>query len=85
MTPPDGVSVSEDVRQDLEEARARRSAFNFEMVHVPVGSVLTFTRNPNVTATVTDKRGVAFKGEPTSLSEAARCALAEMGLNWTAI
>ncbi len=56
----DDASLSEEVRHDLEEARARRSAFNFTMVNVPVGATLTFTRDPGITATVADTKRVQF-------------------------
>lgn len=85
VTPSGEVAVSEDVRHDLEEARARRAAFNFEMVQVPVGAKLTFTRDDKVTATVADNRRVTFNGALTSLSEAAQSALAAQGLNWSAV
>ena len=85
VTPREEVAVDEDVRHDLEEARARRAVFNFDMVQVPVGAVLTFTRDSAVTATVTDARHVTFKATVTSLSEAARQALADKGLNWSAV
>jgi len=70
------ASIGGDVRYDLELARARRATFNFEMVRIPVGSVLAFSRDPQVTATVADARRVMFEGTVTSLSEAAACACA---------
>jgi hypothetical protein len=83
VTPRGDVEVSEEVRHDLEEARARRAVFNFDMLQIPVSSVLTFTRDPNVTVTVADNRHVTFKGEVTSLSEAARRVFADMGVKWS--
>ena len=85
VTPREDVPVSEEVRHDLEEARARRANFNFDMVQIPVGAVLTFTRDDKVTATVANNRRVTFNGAITSLSEAARLALAAQGLNWSAV
>jgi len=85
LTPRGAIAVSEEVRHDLEEARARRSAFNFTMVDVPVGAILTFTRDPNVTATVADAKRVQFNGQLTSLSEAARLAFVQKGFNWSAV
>jgi T5orf172 domain-containing protein len=82
VTPRADVAVSEEVRHDLEEAHARRAAFNFEMVQIPVGATLTFTRDPNVTATVVDNRRVTFNGANRSLSDAALLALRAQGLNW---
>jgi hypothetical protein len=85
VTPRGDVPVSEDVRHDLEDARARRAVFNFDMVKIPVGAVLSFSRDPHVTATVADARHVTFDDGLTSLSEAARLALARQGLNWSAV
>jgi T5orf172 domain len=85
VTPREDVAISEEVRHDLQEARVRRANFNFEMVQIPVGAVLTFTRDPNVSATVADSRHVIFDGTTTSLSEAARFALAAQGLHWSAV
>ena len=79
VTPRGDIAVSEEVRHDLEEARARRAVFNFGMVNIPAGAVLTFSRDPSVTATVADARHVTFDGAVTSLSEAARLALASGG------
>lgn len=80
-----GEAVSEEVKHDLQEARERRARFNFTMVNIPTGAVLRFTRDENITATVTDARHVSFNGQITSLSEAARQALTTKGFNWVAV
>lgn len=80
-----GEAASEEVQHDLQEARERRSRFNFTMVNIPIGAVLRFTRDESITATVTDARHVSFHGQTTSLSEAARQALITQGLNWSAV
>lgn len=85
VTPRGDVAVSEEVRHDLEQARARRAAFNFSMVEVPVGSTLSFTRDATVAAIVADTKNVTFNEQLTSLSEAARLAFAEKGLFWSAV
>ena len=86
VTPREDVqSLSEEARHDLEEARARRSAFNFTMVDVPIGATLTFTRDPAITATVADSKRVEFNGQLASLSEAARLAFAQKGIHWSAV
>lgn len=78
-------TLSEDIRQDLEEARARRAAFNFTMVEVPIGAMLQFARDAAITATVVDAKRVQFSGQAMSLSEAARLALAQKGMSWSAV
>ena len=78
-------TASEEVQHDLQEARERRSRFNFTMVDIPIGAVLRFTRDESLTATVTDARHVTFNGQVTSLSEAARQALITKGLQWAAV
>jgi len=80
----DYVETEEDQRA-LDAARQRRSAFNFEMVNIPVGAVLNFTRDDAVTCTVVDKRRVNFNGQVVSLSLAAQQALANTGINWKAV
>jgi hypothetical protein len=85
VTPRGDLAVAEPVRLDLEEARARRSAFNFSMVNVPEGSVLTFTRDPEIKAIVEDAKRVRFNRELTSLSEAARLAFLQKGFAWKAV
>jgi hypothetical protein len=78
-SPDAGVESKEDAVA-IEEARERRSAFNFKMVHIPAGADLTFTRDENVTCKVAgDLKHVEFKGETMSLSKAAQIAL---GSKW---
>jgi heptaprenylglyceryl phosphate synthase len=45
------------------------------MVKIPVGSILTFTRNPEVTCKVINDTQIEYAGEVRSLSEAAKLAL----------
>jgi hypothetical protein len=78
-------AANSDVAQDLQEVRERRARFNFNMVGIPVGAVLTFTRDSSVTAIVVDASHVTFNGQVTSLSEAARLALLAKGLSWSAV
>jgi hypothetical protein len=85
VTPRGDLAVSDPVRLDLEEARARRSAFNFSMVGVPEGSVLSFTRDADIKAIVEDAKRVRFDGQLTSLSEAARLAFLQKGFVWKAV
>jgi hypothetical protein len=70
-----GVESNEDAAA-LEEARERRSAFNFKMVGIQPGAVLVFTRDEDITCRVTeDFKHVEFKDKIMSLSKAAQEAL----------
>ena len=80
----DYVETDEDQRA-LDEARERRANFNFEMVDIPVGAILNFTRDQSITCIVADRRHVDFEGEATSISVAAQKALGKIGVNWKAV
>lgn len=80
----DVVQDSED-QIALNEARRGRAGFNFEMVEIPVGAVLTFTKDPAITCTVVGPGKVLFEGEETSLSTAALKVVRRLGYNWPTI
>lgn len=67
----DYVESSED-QQALNDARARRSAFNFKMVDIAIGAELIYVNDENIKAKVIDNRQIEFNGEITSLSAAAQ-------------
>jgi len=67
----DFVETKED-QEALHQARARRSAFKFSMVDIPVGSELIFSRDENKKAKVIDDHSVEYNGEVTSLSTSAQ-------------
>lgn len=85
------VTPNQDYVEDKEDqialnhAKERRNAFNFAMVDIPVGAVLTFSRNLDVTCRVLDKRNVEFEGEKVSLSASALKLLQDMGYNWKTV
>ncbi|MDE2212997.1 MAG: GIY-YIG nuclease family protein [Patescibacteria group bacterium] len=74
-----GIESKEDAAA-IKEARERRAAFNFKMVDISPGAILTFTRDENVTCRVApDFKHVEFQDETMSLSRAAQIAL---GSKW---
>ena len=85
VTPRDDIVEDADDQAALNEARARRPPYSFHLVDIPVGSVLHFTRDPEITATVTGNRRIEFEGEVTSLSAAANVALQRQGINWGSV
>lgn len=85
VTPRDDVVEEEADRVALNEAREQRGRFNFRMVEIPVGAVLTFTKDENVTCTVAAHNKVEFEGEIMSLSAAALIAVHRLGYSWNAV
>ena len=85
VTPSTDYLESEDDQKALDKARSRRSAFNFAMLKIPVGSKLEFIRDSSITCEVISSRKVTFEGEETSLSAAAQKALQNAGLSWKAV
>lgn len=67
----DFVETPED-QQALNQARKKRSIFNFAMVNIPVGAELVFSRDENIKARVVDNRSIEMNGEVTSLSSSAQ-------------
>lgn len=75
------ITPEEDIIENVEEGKAlnkikeTQGNFNFEILGIKPGSVLTFTRDSTITCTVIDKKNIKFKDIQTSLSQAARIAL----------
>jgi hypothetical protein len=72
VTPKKDFVESREDQQALNEARTKRAAFNFNMVDIPVGAELVFSRDENTKARVIDNRSIEFNGEVTSLSSSAQ-------------
>lgn len=78
ITPNRDFVESPEDQKALNIARKIRSKFNFEMVKIPVGSELYFSRDENIRATVIATQGtntVEFNGTMTSLSQSAQAIL----------
>ncbi|MDQ5927632.1 MAG: hypothetical protein QG633_70 [Patescibacteria group bacterium] len=75
ITPKKDFVESEEDQKALNEAREKRSAFNFGMVNIPIGSEIVFVNDENIRAKVvklSGKRSIEFNGEMTSPSTAAQ-------------
>lgn len=84
-TPKKDFVESHEDQNALDKAKKRRAVFNFEMVNIPVGGELIFSRDENIRAKVVDKRNVEFEGEILSLSVAADKALRKTGIYWKSV
>lgn len=75
ITPGHDIVDSPEDQRALDEARERRGRFNFDMVNIPLGAVLNFSRDDTITARVIGRTGsesIDFNGKPMSLSAAAQ-------------
>jgi len=67
ITPDNESEEANEVKSYVE----RRPPFRFSLANIPVGAVLQFVDDENVTCKVIDDRSVEFQGAQTSLSAAA--------------
>lgn len=73
ITPGHDIVESPEDQRALDEARKIRSRFNFDMVDIPLGATLYFSRDSEITAKVIGRAGsesIEFNGKPMSLSSA---------------
>ena len=75
VTPEDDIVEDQDEQQTLNKERSRRTNFNFKLLDIPVGSILHFVRDKNITVKVVDDRRVEFEGEVTSLTQVSKSVL----------
>ena len=75
VTPKRDIVETKEDQEALDAARKIRSRFNFEMVKIPVGAELYFSRDENIKAKVIDTHtanSIEFNGKKTSLSRSAQ-------------
>ena len=88
VTPRIDVVVDASDVQALKKAAAneeRRSRLRFTELGVPVGAVLTFTKDPAYTCTVVSDGKVCFELEVLSPSAAALKVVRKLGYQWVAV
>lgn len=75
ITPKKDIVENKEDQEALDAARKIRSRFNFEMVKIPMGAELYFSRDENIKAKVVDthaSNSIEFNGKKTSLSRSAQ-------------
>jgi hypothetical protein len=78
-------SIDRTERREIEMLRRRREVRTFTSLRVPMGAMLTFSKDPEITCTVVKPRKVLFQGEEISPSAAALRVVHEMGYDWQAV
>lgn len=72
ITPKTLLNVTEDEEEEIEEAKNIGSRFNFARFEIPVGAVLTFSRDHSIKARVLEDNQIEVNGKTTSLSTSAQ-------------
>jgi hypothetical protein len=85
VTPGVDIVETADDQRALDEERARRSGFRFDMIGIKPGTELISVIDESQKATVYDNRTVLFRGERMSLSGSAKIIAHENGLKWPTI
>lgn len=80
----DEIFETPEEKSEVEAAK-RRTRFQLSMIGIPPGTELKLFRDPTIICkTVDDKNQVEFKGDVTSLSDAAIQAVNDLGYEWDA-
>jgi len=92
LIPGEDVTPKEDHFENVEDkaafVRTSRTGqrFNFEMVGIPMDSVLTFLRDESITCRVLSRNKVEYEGNEHSLSSAGLLVMNEkLGFNWISL
>jgi len=71
VTPSEENFEDKEDKVAYEKASEKRSRINFKMLDIPIGSVLTFSKDENIVGTVLTNRTIEYNGEETSISSSA--------------
>jgi hypothetical protein len=82
VTPKEDIVEDEIDQRSLDKEKKVRGRFNFDMINVPVGSILTFVKDPTITSVVIDKHKIEFEDEIHSLSSSTLKIVHRMGYTW---
>lgn len=64
--------LSEAEKESKENFRQKRPSLNYQLMGIPEGAVLTYSKDNSITATVVLPNKVCFRGETLSLTAATR-------------
>jgi hypothetical protein len=81
VTPKKDIVETPQDQQALDSARKRRINY-FGILGISKGTILTFSKDKNITCEVSNNGKVIFRGKETSLSGSALIVTSEMGYDW---
>ena len=70
---------TEDDQLTINKARSRGGMYNMAKIIINEGSVLEFSKDENVTASVMDTHEIEFEGQATSLTAVALIVIKRLG------
>jgi len=82
VTPKEDIVEDEIDQRSLDKERKIRGKFNFDMINIPVGAMLSFVKDTTITASVADNNKIKFEDEIHSLSSATLKIIHRMGYTW---
>ena len=80
MIDEEGTKIDET--QELKNRRKRKGKISFELLNIPIGTELIFTRDLNKKCKIITDNEVEFNGNNFTLSSLALKLLNELGYNW---
>jgi hypothetical protein len=84
--PTVAIALPETMLEDIADSKRRRTErLTFDKLGLTGGTVLTFSKDPEVTCTVKTPRTVMFEGQELSPSSAALKAIHAMGYTWPTV
>jgi hypothetical protein len=81
VTPKKDIVETPQDQQALDSARKKRINY-FGILGISKGTILTFSKDNNITCEVSNNGKVIFRGKETSLSGSALIVTNEMGYDW---
>ena len=83
VTPKEDIVETPQDKQALENARKKRGRIDyFGILGILKGTTLTFSKDENITCTVSDNGKIIFRDKETTLSGSALLVTNEMGYDW---
>ena len=83
VTPKEDIVETPQDKQALENARKKRGRIDyFGILGILKGTTLTFSKDENITCTVSDNGKIIFREKETTLSGSALLITNEMGYDW---
>ena len=83
VTPTEDIVETPQDKQALENARKKRGRIDyFGILGIQKGTTLTFSKDKNITCTVSDNGKIIFREKETTLSGSALLITNEMGYDW---
>ena len=83
VTPKEDIVETPQDKQALENARKKRGRIDyFGILGIQKGTTLTFSKDENITCTVSDNGKIIFRDKETTLSGSALLITNEMGYDW---